>query len=65
LRDRTEREAAKVEITGVRYEIAIDGTPRTYRDRRELAIEAATSLKTKGGVWKWHGWRAVHHALRR
>jgi len=32
---------------GARYEIAIDGTPRTYRDRKELAIETATLLKTK------------------
>jgi len=32
--------------TGARYEIAIDGTTRTYRDRKELAIEAATLLKT-------------------
>jgi hypothetical protein len=32
---------------GARCEIAIDGTPRTYRDRRELAIEAATWLKTR------------------
>jgi hypothetical protein len=30
-----------------RYEIAIDGTPRTYRDREELAREAAALLKTK------------------
>ena len=33
--------------TGVRYEIAIDGTPRTYRDLKELAIEAAARLKTR------------------
>jgi len=33
--------------TGARFEIAIDGTTRTYRDLRELAIEAATRLKTK------------------
>jgi hypothetical protein len=33
--------------TGARYEIAIDGTPRTYRDLRELAIYAATHLKIK------------------
>ena len=33
--------------TGARYEIAINGTPRTYRDCKELAIEAATLLKTK------------------
>jgi hypothetical protein len=32
--------------TGARYEIAIDGVPRTHRDR-QLAIEAATLLKTK------------------
>jgi hypothetical protein len=30
---------------GARYEIAIDGTPRTYRDREELAHAAATLLK--------------------
>jgi hypothetical protein len=36
-----------MEITGACYEIAIDGTPRSYRDRKELAIEAATFLKTK------------------
>jgi hypothetical protein len=33
--------------TGARFEIAIDGTPRSYRDRKELAIKAATFLKTK------------------
>ena len=33
--------------TGARFEITIDGTPRTCRDLRELAIEAATRLKTK------------------
>jgi hypothetical protein len=32
---------------GARYEIAIDGTPRTYRDREDLARDAATLLKTK------------------
>jgi hypothetical protein len=36
-----------MEITGACYEIAIDGTPCSYRDRNELAIEAATFLKTK------------------
>jgi hypothetical protein len=30
---------------GARYEIAIDGTPRTYRDREDHAREAATLLK--------------------
>jgi hypothetical protein len=33
--------------TGARYEIAIDGMPRTYRDVERLAIEAAIYLKTK------------------
>jgi hypothetical protein len=32
---------------GARYEIAIDGTTRTYRDTEKIAIEAATRLKTK------------------
>ena len=32
---------------GIRFEIAIDGTTRTYRDRKDTAIEAATILKTK------------------
>ena len=32
---------------GARYEIAIDGTTRTYRDREDYAQEAATFLKTK------------------
>jgi hypothetical protein len=36
-----------MKITGACYEIAIDGTPRSYRDRKELAIEAATFLKIK------------------
>jgi hypothetical protein len=34
-------------IAGARYEIAIDGTPRTYRDSIEGAWAAATNLKTK------------------
>ena len=32
---------------GIRFEIAIDGTTRSHRDRKELAIEAATLLRTK------------------
>jgi hypothetical protein len=31
--------------SGARYEIAVDGTPRTYRDREELALAAATLLQ--------------------
>ena len=32
---------------GARYEIAIGGTPRTYRDTIEGAWAASTNLKTK------------------
>jgi len=32
-------------MSGARYEIAIDGTTRTYRDQEELAHEAAVYLK--------------------
>jgi hypothetical protein len=33
-----------VTAAGARYEIAIDATPRTYRDREDLAREAAVLL---------------------
>jgi hypothetical protein len=33
--------------SGARYEIAVDGTPRSHRDRKDMAIEAARHLKTK------------------
>jgi hypothetical protein len=32
-------------MTGAQFEIRIDGTPRSYRDRRDFAVEAATFLK--------------------
>ena len=32
---------------GAQFEISIDGTPRTYRDRKTFAIEAAEHLKRK------------------
>jgi hypothetical protein len=28
-------------MTGAQFEIRIDGTPRSYRDRKDLAMEAA------------------------
>jgi hypothetical protein len=31
-------------MTGVQFEIRIDGTPRTYRDRKDFATEAAARL---------------------
>jgi hypothetical protein len=36
-----------MKLTGARFEISIDGTPRTHRDRKPLAIEAAEHLKRK------------------
>jgi hypothetical protein len=35
------------ENTGARWEIAVDGRPRTYDRNRELAIEAGQYLKQK------------------
>ena len=34
-------------MTGAQFEIRIDGTPRTYRDRKDYAIEAARFLKSR------------------
>jgi hypothetical protein len=34
-------------MTGAQYEIRIDGTPRSYRDRKDYAMEAARLLKSK------------------
>jgi hypothetical protein len=33
-------------MTGAQFEIRLDGTPRTYRDRKDYAMEAAR-LKSK------------------
>jgi hypothetical protein len=32
-------------MTGAQFEIRIDGTPRTYRDRKDFAIKAAEFMK--------------------
>jgi hypothetical protein len=34
-------------MTGAQFEIRIDGTRRTYRDRKDYAMEAARFLKSK------------------
>ena len=34
-------------MTGAQFEIRIDGTPRTYRDRKDFAMEAARLIKGK------------------
>jgi hypothetical protein len=33
--------ASTTALTGAQFEIRIDGTPRTYRDRKDYAMEAA------------------------
>ena len=33
--------------TGAQFEISIDGVPRTYRDRKDLALLAAQILKSR------------------
>ena len=34
-------------MTGAQFEIRVDGTPRTYRDRKYYAMEAARLIKSK------------------
>jgi hypothetical protein len=34
-------------MTGAQFEIRIEGTPRTYRDRKDYAMEAARFIKSK------------------
>ena len=34
-------------MTGAQFEIRIDGAPRTYRDRKDYAMEAARLIKSK------------------
>ena len=34
-------------MTGAQFEIRIDGTPRSYRDRKDYAIEAARLIKSR------------------
>ena len=34
-------------MTGAQFEISIDGVPRTYRDRKDLALLAAQILSPK------------------
>jgi hypothetical protein len=32
---------------GAQYEISIDGVPRTYRDRQDIALQTARLLKAR------------------
>jgi hypothetical protein len=38
---------ALAKTQGAQFEVSIDGTPRTHRDLKALAIEAAELLKRK------------------
>jgi hypothetical protein len=32
---------------GAQYQISVDGVPRTYRDRQDIALQAARFLKSR------------------
>jgi hypothetical protein len=34
-------------MTGAQFEISIDGVPRTYRDRKDHALQSAQFLKSR------------------
>ena len=34
-------------MTGAQFEISLDGVPRTYRDRKDLALQSAQFLKSR------------------
>lgn len=36
-----------IDHTGARFEIIVDGTPRSYRDVKGVAVEAAKTLKER------------------
>jgi hypothetical protein len=40
-------------MTGAQFEIRIDGTPRTYRDRKDYAMEAARLIKRASSCTAW------------
>ena len=44
---RAERSRGTKNNTGAQYEISINGIPRSYRDRKELALQGARFLKSR------------------
>ena len=48
-------------MTGAQFEIRIDGTPRSYRDRKDYAMEAARLIQSK----KPHGMVEVEDLQKR
>jgi hypothetical protein len=45
-------------MTGAQFEIRIDGTPRTYRDRKDMAIERPA--ERNGDRHRPQGLKALH-----
>jgi hypothetical protein len=45
--DRCERAETVKTNSGAQYEISIDGIPRTYRDREDIALQTARFLKSR------------------
>ena len=43
-------------MTGAQYEIRIDGTPRSYRDRKDYAMEAARLIKQESPLGSPTAW---------
>ena len=40
-------------IHSAQFEISIDGVPRTYRDRKDLALQSAQILKARNPLTVW------------
>jgi hypothetical protein len=34
-------------MTGAQFELSVDGVPRSYRDRKDLALQSARILKSR------------------
>ena len=51
---RGKRLTTGINFQGVQFEISIDGVPRSYRDRREIAVEAAKRLLVRHEQPSYH-----------
>ena len=49
-----------ITISGAQFEILVDGTPRSYRDRKDIAISSAEFLKHRSAVQLHAGACPVH-----
>jgi hypothetical protein len=39
--------SVRLKNPGTQYEISVDGRPRTYRDRQDIALQTARFLKSR------------------